>query len=72
MEYEIWVRKLKALRKKRGWTQREVAQHLHCTRAHYSTIENGITMVTYKQLYNLAKVFHITMVELIAMRGIRA
>lgn len=72
MEYDIWVRKLKTLRTKRQLTQREVAEQIHLSRSQYSAIENGLSVANYRHLYNLAKVFRITMADLVSMRDVRS
>lgn len=72
MEYDIWVRKLKQLRTKRGMTQRDIAEQIHLSRSQYSAIENGLSVVNYKHLYNLSKVFRMTMADLVAMRDVRS
>lgn len=71
MEYDIWVRKLKTLRTKRQLTQRQVAEQMHLSRSQYSAIENGLSVVNYKHLYNMSKVFHMTMADLVSMRDVR-
>ena len=71
MTYDIWVRRLKKLRLTRGFTQRQVAERMHLSRTQYLCIENGYSVANYKHLYNLAKVFNITMAELITMRYVR-
>jgi len=72
MEYDIWVRKLRALRNKKQLTQREVAERMHLSRSQYSAIENGLSLANYKHLYNLAKVFRMTMADLVTMRDVRS
>ena len=72
MEYDIWVRKLRLLRIKKQLTQREVAEQMHLSRSQYSAIENGLSLANYKHLYNLAKVFGISMADIVAMRNVRS
>ena len=72
MKYEIWVRKLRALRLKKGLKQSEVADLIDLSRPQYTAIENGHCVVNYKHLYNLAKAFGTTIPKLVSMDGIRA
>ena len=70
MEYEVWVRKLRALRQEKGWRQQDVADSIHLSRAQYSAIENGESVINYKHIYNLAKAFGMTVADFIAMKDV--
>jgi transcriptional regulator with XRE-family HTH domain len=71
MEYETWVRKLRALRVKRGLKQAEVAKRIRLSRPQYTAIENGNCIVNYEHLRSLAKAFGMTMSDLVSMTGVR-
>lgn len=71
MEYEIWARKLKALRLSLDLRQEDVAKKMRISRSQYSAIENGKSIANYKHLYNLAKALGIPITDLLSMNGIR-
>lgn len=71
MEYEIWTRKLKALRLSLDLRQEDVAKKMRISRSQYSAIENGKSVANYKHLYNLAKALGMPLTDLISMPGIR-
>jgi len=54
------------LRKRRGWTQAEMAAYLGVDRGYISNIENGRRNVTLEMLWALARGFGMTMSKLIA------
>lgn len=54
--YALFLTRLKALRLKRGLTHGDVAQAIKLSRAQYTAIENGRSMVTFWHLHNLAVV----------------
>jgi transcriptional regulator with XRE-family HTH domain len=71
MEYEIWTRKLRALRLSFDLRQEDVAKKMRISRSQYSAIENGKSVANYKHLYNLAKALGIPLTDLISMNGVR-
>lgn len=54
--YEAFLTKLKALRLERGMTHGDIAEAIGLSRAQYTAIENGRSMVTFWHLHNLAVV----------------
>ena len=72
LEYEIWVRKLRAYRRSRGWLQRDVIERMPkaISRCHYVSIEHGRSNVSYKHLYNLSKAFDISMAEMVTLSSV--
>ena len=68
MEHEIWCRRMKAYRVRRGYTQLEVANALNLSRSHYSCLENGRNVINYKHLYNLSKFFRIRLSVLMTLK----
>ncbi len=52
--YSAFRKQLKALRLRRGWTQATIAEEIGVSRTQYIAIEGGRSMVTYRNLYNLA------------------
>lgn len=52
--YALFLVRLKALRLKRGLTHGEVARSIGLSRAQYTAIENGRSMMTFRHLHNLA------------------
>jgi len=69
LEYEIWVRKLRALRRSKGWLQKDVIERMPrgMSRCHYVSIEHGQSNVTYRHLYNLSQAFGLTMAEMVTL-----
>lgn len=67
MEHEIWCRGLRDYRIARGLTQEDVALALNISRSQYSSLENGRSVINYKQLYNMAKFFQMTMARLLTL-----
>jgi transcriptional regulator with XRE-family HTH domain len=60
--------RVKALRKKRNWTQAELGDHLGMDRGHVSEIECGKRMIRLETLQTLAQGFDLTMSSL--LRGV--
>lgn len=71
MEYEIWCRCLRQYREQEGLTQQHVAAGIAISRSHYSAIEHARTMVSYGQVYNLAKFFRVRMMDLVNFTMLR-
>jgi transcriptional regulator with XRE-family HTH domain len=57
--------RVRALRKKRNWTQAELGDHLGIDRGHVSEIECGKRMITLDTLQTLARGFNLTMSALL-------
>lgn len=57
--------RLKALRKKRGYSQQQMAQKLHLTQGAISQWENGLTVPAADQLLSLAEVFGVSVDEIL-------
>lgn len=62
---------IKKLREKQGYSQKHVAEILHMSRPTYIQIESGERDVTVKEVKKLAKLFGITVVDLITGRQTR-
>lgn len=56
--------KLEALRRQRGWTQREVAEALHVSSSIISQIEKGFRKAYPKIMRQLAEVFEVEVSDL--------
>lgn len=52
--YEQFLEQLRATRKAKGLTQSELAAKIKLSRAQYTAIENGRSIVTFFHLHNLA------------------
>ncbi|HEX3386545.1 MAG TPA: helix-turn-helix transcriptional regulator [Mucilaginibacter sp.] len=59
-------KKLRLLRLERNWTQEDVARRLDISIPAYSKIEGGLTDVNLSRLEELAKVFDLSVIELLA------
>lgn len=70
MDYEVWTRKLKVLRLRRGWRQEDVVQKMPISRSQYSAIENGRSVVNYHHLLCLAKIFGMKLADFMSMKGV--
>lgn len=57
--------RLKAIRKKRGYSQQQMAQKLHLTQGAISQWENGLTVPAADQLLSLAEVFGVSVDEIL-------
>jgi len=53
--YAYFLAELKATRKVRKMTQAQLAMKIKLSRAQYTAIENGRSLVNYAHLYNLSK-----------------
>lgn len=56
---------LKKLRQSKNLTQEDVARVLNISRAHYSKLENGKSVLNANQIINLADFFTVTTDELL-------
>ncbi len=52
--YDLFLLQLKATRLVRKLTQEELASQIKLSRAQYTAIENGRSMITFQHLHNLA------------------
>ncbi len=52
--YERFLVELRAVRKARGLTQGKLAEKIKLSRAQYTAIENGRSVVSYEHLHNLS------------------
>lgn len=68
LTYRQWTRRLRRLRKQSLYRQEDVARQMRISRSHYSAIENAQSTVNYHQLRTLAKIFQLSMAELIELR----
>lgn len=57
---------LKEIRKRNGYTQQDIADHLEMDASNYARIERGDIDVTYKTLVKIANFYNISILELIA------
>lgn len=60
---------IKQLRKKKGLTQKTMAERLHMARSTYSKIESGNTALNYERLVNISKVLNVPLTEIIIENG---
>lgn len=58
-------KKIRFLRHQRGWSQEDVAKQLNISIPAFSKIETGITDVNISRLRELAKIFDLTLVNLL-------
>ena len=56
---------LRRLRNEKGWSQEEVARHLKISIPAFSKIETGITDVNVSRLEELARIFDMSLVQLL-------
>ena len=56
---------LKSLRKQDGYTQKEVAERIEIRHQSYAAYENGITVPTLQNFLKLAKLYDVSLDELI-------
>ncbi len=56
---------LKSLRKQYGYTQKEVAERIEIRHQSYAAYENGITVPTLQNFLKLAKLYDVSLDELI-------
>ena len=52
--YEVFISELRAVRLARKLSQGELAQRIKLSRAQYTAIENGRSLVNYAHLHNLS------------------
>ncbi|MCU0393466.1 MAG: helix-turn-helix domain-containing protein [Thermoflexibacter sp.] len=57
--------RIKELRLKKGWTQKDVAEKLNITQAGYQKLESNDSDITFSRLNQIAEVFEMPVVELI-------
>lgn len=60
---------IRQLRKKKGFTQKSIAERLHMARSTYSKIESGNTALDYERLVNISKVLDVPVSEIIKENG---
>jgi len=58
--------KLKALRLTKNWSQESIAHELNISLPAYSKIERGITDISLGRLTQIAKLFNISVIELLS------
>ncbi|MDB5256804.1 MAG: helix-turn-helix protein [Chitinophagaceae bacterium] len=58
--------KLKALRTTKKWSQEDIAHELEISLPAYSKIERGITDISLGRLTQIAKLFNLTVIELLS------
>ena len=58
--------KIKLLRLQKGWSQKDVAKRLEISIPAFSKIETGITDINLSRLNQIAKLFDLTTVQLLA------
>ena len=63
------IMKLKNLRKRNGYSQKYIANHIGITDKTYANYENGITEPNIKTIIDLADFFHITTDELLERKN---
>lgn len=61
---------IRQLRLKKGWSQGEVAKQLKISIPAFSKIESGITDINISRLNQIASLFEVSTLELIAREGI--
>jgi len=59
-------KKIRFLRHQKGWSQEDVAKRLHISIPAFSKIETGITDVNVSRLRELAKIFEMSLINLLA------
>lgn len=69
MDANYTGRKIAALRKERGWTQKELAEHLHVTDKAVSKWERGINYPDISLWEPISALFGITLLELLGAEG---
>lgn len=65
INYEAIGRRIRALRKKKKWTQDELRDHAEISKTHMSHIENGTTKVSLPALVALANALDTTVDSLL-------
>ena len=59
--------RLRALRKKNGWTQKQTAEMLHINRSTYAYYETGATQPNLNMLCRLAALFEVSADDLLGL-----
>ncbi|MFC3353372.1 helix-turn-helix domain-containing protein [Sphingobacterium zeae] len=59
-------KKIRLLRQQKGWTQQEVAKQLDVSIPAFSKMETGITDLNLSRLNQIAKLFNLTLVQLVS------
>ena len=59
-------KKIRLLRQQKGWTQQDVAKKLDVSIPAFSKMETGITDLNLSRLNQIAKIFNLTLVQLIS------
>ena len=59
-------KKIRLLRQQKGWTQQDVAKKLEVSIPAFSKMETGITDLNLSRLNQIAKIFNLTLVQLIS------
>ncbi|WP_293887182.1 MULTISPECIES: helix-turn-helix domain-containing protein [unclassified Sphingobacterium] len=59
-------KKIRLLRQQKGWTQQDVAKKLDVSIPAFSKMETGITDLNLSRLNQIAKLFNLTLVQLIS------
>ena len=59
------LKKLKSLRRKKGWTQNDMADKVGIARTYYNSIERGKIEAGYKTLLRIAHALGIKLAELV-------
>ena len=60
---------IKQMRQRKGWSQGEVARRLNISIPAFSKIETGITDINISRLDQIARLFEVTMLDLISADG---
>lgn len=60
---------IKLLRQRKGWSQGEVAKRLNISIPAFSKIETGITDINISRLDQIAKLFEVSMLDIISGEG---
>lgn len=67
--YDLGVR-IRTLRKKKGWTQKQLAEQIHRSAAAVGSYEQGTQTPPVDVLISLASLFHMTIDELLGLEQI--
>ena len=59
--------KLRALRQKNGWTQKQMAEMLHINRSTYAYYETGATQPDLDMLCRIARLFDVSLDDLLGL-----
>lgn len=59
-------KKIRLLRQQKGWTQQDVAKKLDVSIPAFSKMETGITDLNLSRLNQIAKLFNLTLVQLVS------